>query len=255
MQTICRFIAVPLLAISAGILSHAASAVPLVVMNPGFEDTSGHTVVNEFTLGTPTDWNIYDPMGITGNPDLFLGTLEPNGTDFFNATAPEGVKVAILFNRVGVPTEEYGLVQSLTDTLMANTRYELRVQVGNIASGTDENLNFYNLDGFSGYRVELLAGGVVVAQDNNSLTIPEGEFAESVVTLDVGAGHAQLGQLLGIRLVHINEVPAGMEDVTDLDREVDFDDVRLDATAIPAPGGLALMLVAVLGVAMRRRLV
>ena len=37
---------------------------------------------------------------------------------------------------------------------------------------------FFDLSGFPGYAVQLLAGGVVVAEDHNTLagSIPEGEF-------------------------------------------------------------------------------
>jgi hapalindole H/12-epi-hapalindole U/12-epi-fischerindole U synthase len=229
-----------------------AVAAPLTVVNPGFEDTTGQSAFNEFTFGTPVGWSIYDPNTITGGAGFFTGTLMPNGTDFFNSTAPEGNLVGILFNSDGRDTGEYGFVQTLTDTLTANTRYELRVQVGNIASGVATNAVFFNLDGFPGYWVELLAGGVVVAQDVDGLvgSLLEGEFLESVVTLDVGAAHAQLGQDLAIRLVNLNET-RGVAGPPDL--EVDFDDVRLSATAIPVPGGLALMAVAAIIVLRRRR--
>ena len=168
--------------------SSQSSAVALTVVNPGFEDTTGQSVFNEFTFGTPAGWSIYDPNTITGGAGFFTGTLMPNGTDFFNDTAPEGDRVAILFNSDGRDTGEYGFEQTLGDTLMANTQYELRVQVGNIASGTAINAAFFNLDGFPGYRVELLAGGVVVAMDDDTLVgiLLEGEFLESVVTLNVG---------------------------------------------------------------------
>ena len=89
------------------------------------------------------------------------------------------------------------------------------------------------MDEFPGYRVDLLGGGVVIAQDDNTLTIPEGEFATATVSLSVGDTHPQLGQALGIRLVSLNEIPGGFTQQTSPDLEVDFDDVQLSATAIP----------------------
>jgi hapalindole H/12-epi-hapalindole U/12-epi-fischerindole U synthase len=231
-------------AICGVILPTAGRAAPIAIVNAGFEDTSGQAVFNEFTFGTPTGWTQHDPNGIivgTGNgPDVFLGTLQPNGTDFFNTTAPEGNKVAIMFNRDGsTGAGEYGLTQTLSATLQGNMRYQLSVEVGNIASGNAQNAEFFNLDGFPGYRIELLAGGVVIGQDNNTLAgvISEGEFLTSMFTVDVGAAHAQLGQSLGIRLVNLNVVDGAFPTA---DLEVDFDDVQLDATAISAPGSLAL---------------
>ena len=233
-----------LIVIAASLNVTASRAAPVTVVNAGFEDTSGQTTFNELTFGTPAGWVQYDPNSIivgSGNgPDVFLGTLEPNGTDFFNTTAPEGSKVAILFNRDGsTGAGEYGLEQTLSTTLQANTRYELAVEVGNIASGTAVNSEFFNLDGFPGYRIELLAGGVVIGQDNNTLggLIPEGEFLTSVFTVDVGAVHAQLGQNLGIRLVNLNVVDGAFPTA---DLEVDFDDVHLEATALSAPGSLMI---------------
>lgn len=243
--------------ICAAVLPAIGRAAPIAIVNSGFEDTSGQTTFNEFTFGTPTGWTQYDPNGIivgAGNgPDVFLGTLQPNGTDFFNTTAPEGNKVAILFNRDGsTGAGEYGLTQTLGDTLQANMRYQLSVEVGNIASGNAQNAEFFNLDGFPGYRIELLAGGVVIGQDNNTLAgvIPEGEFLTSMFTVDVGAGHAQLGQNLGIRLVNLNVVDGAFPTA---DLEVDFDDLRLDATAISAPGSLGLFSLVIGGLAFRQR--
>ncbi|MEO1510668.1 MAG: hypothetical protein AAFU70_01220, partial [Planctomycetota bacterium] len=62
--------------------------------------------------------------------------------------------------------------------------------------------------------------------------IPEGEFRTSTIELVVGASHPQLGGALEIRLLNLN-----MEDTPeDPGIEVDFDDVRLDASANPPSG-------------------
>ena len=227
--------------IAMGWLAAETQASSIPIINPGFEDVSGQTVFNEFTFGEPAGWDLYDPNSIIPDAGTFTGTLEPNGTDFFNTTAPEGNRVSILFNSGREGEGEYGYVQTLADTLQANTEYSLTVEVGNIASGTAQNGTFFNLDEFPGYRVELLAGGVMIAQDNNSLAIPEAEFATSIVPIMVGTTHAQLGQNLGIRLVNLNVIPGGFTQDTSPDLEVDFDDVVLSATAIPEPSTLLLL--------------
>ena len=53
----------------------------------------------------------------------------------------------------------------------------LLVDIGNIATGIAISGQTFFLDGLPGYRVELLAGGTVIASDNNSLagSIAEGE--------------------------------------------------------------------------------
>ena len=231
-----------------------AHATVITVANSGFEDVSGQTTFNEFTFGTPNGWSLHDPNGVIPDPGTFTGTLEPNGTDFFNTTAPEGDKVSILFNSGREGEGEYGYIQTLVDTLQANTAYSLTVEVGNIASGTAQNGTFFNLDEFPGYRVDLLAGGVVIAQDDNSLTIPEAEFATSTVSISVGTSHAQLGQDLGIRLVNLNVIPGGFTQATSPDLEVDFDDVALSSIVIPEPSSVLLLGVgAMAGALMCRR--
>ncbi len=212
------------------------------ILNAGFEDVSGQTIFNEFTFGVPADWSLYDPNNITGSSGVFLGTLEPNGTDFFDSTAPEGDKVAILFNSSERGQGEYGISQTLTETLEANKNYNLSVEVGNIGSGFAENNQFFNLDGFPGYRIDLLAGNTVIASDNNTLanSIPEREFRTASVSFATDNSHALLGQALSIRLVNLNQIPAGISGNPDL--EVDFDDVQLDVSAIPLPASLWLMI-------------
>lgn len=224
----------------------AVSAAPLNIVNAGFEDTSGQSTFNEFTFGTPTGWTLHDPNGILPGGGVgsgfFPGTLQPNGIDFFNGPAPEGDRVGILFNSQGRDTGEYGFQQILTDTVQANTRYELTVEVGNIASGDAQNGDFFNLDGFPGYRIDLFAidqflNETILVQDVDSLIIPEAEFALSTISIDIGAGHTAIGDTLGIRLVNLNETRAvaGPPDL-----EVDYDDVRLNATAISEPGIVAI---------------
>jgi hapalindole H/12-epi-hapalindole U/12-epi-fischerindole U synthase len=235
--------------IIAGIISQSASAAILLIDNPGFEDISGQGTFGEFTLDTPNSWDVYDPFDIHPSAGLFLGTLMPNGVEFFNTVAPEGDRVAILFNSSRRGEGEYGITQVLTDTLQANTLYTLTVEVGNIASGTDLGNTFYNLNGNPGYRVELLAGGVLLSSDDNGLIIPEGEFALSTVTFMTDGSHAQLGQTLEIRL--INENIQTFDPNADL--EIDFDDVRLSAVAIPEPSSVFLIAIAAGGLLLRRK--
>lgn len=246
---------IPLTAAAIALLAIAsnAPAAPIAVTNAGFEDVTGQFPFFEFTFGVPAGWALHDPNTIVATPNIYTGTLEPNGTVFFNTTAPEGDKVAILFNSGLEGDGEYGFAQTLTDTLLPNTQYTLTIEVGNIASGTADDSTFYNLDEFPGYRIDLLAGGVAIAQDINTLVIPEGEFATATVQFTTGGTHPQLGLPLGIRLVNRNVIPGGYTQLTSPDLEVDFDDVRLDATAvIPEPASLSLL---TLGAAMllRRR--
>ncbi len=249
-----------------GVVAAAASVAwtaPVDIVNPSFEDITGESPYNEFTFGPLAGWDLYDPSDITDGgdgPTYFIGTLDPTASGqpsgsypWFPDGATHGQRVAISFNYAGSgDTGEYGLTQTLTHILAPNTSYTLQVDIGNIASGTAIDTTFYNLDGFPGYRVDLLAGGELLAQDDNTLaaTVPEGEFLTSTVIFTTGDSHAQLGQALTIRLVNLNLIDPTAPGAH---LEVDFDNVRLDATIIPEPATVALALPAIAAVLVRRR--
>lgn len=212
-------------------LSAAAAAAPIAIDNPGFE--ADFADPGCFSVLTPTGWSLFDPGGINGGNDA-IGVVNPTGSVFFPAGVPEGSNAALVFLGDQIGAAPMGLTQVLGDTLQADTAYTLTVEVGNIASGTGlppcDVFGFFDLDNFPGYQVQLLAGGVVIAEDDNTLfgSIPEGEFALSTVSLTTDTNHPQLGQPLEIRLMNLNVA----ETPEDPGIEVDFDDVQL--TAEPA---------------------
>jgi len=235
----------PSIAIFLGITSFTSQATLLNIINPSFEDDPNTN--NEFFFGNPNGWSLIDPGGIVGGLDL-QGTLTATGSPFFDSGAPDGDNVALLFIGDSQGTTEFGLAQILANTLAADTRYQLSVEVGNIQSGTAQSDTFFNLDGFPGYRIDLLAGGVVLATTTAGINAPIAEGAFANVTLEhvSGAAPTQLGQALEIRLVNLNLTDANF---TGADLEVDFDLVQLDATAVPqsvpSPASLSLMLLGI----------
>jgi hypothetical protein len=245
------------------LLPLATQAEEIFIVNPGFEERSG-TVSNEFSFGPLPGWELYpgDPHSIPelgAGPNYFIGTLTPQvvaghpDIQYFPEGAPEGDRVGIAFNRaVTGGGGEYGFQQVLSATLQANTTYTLQVLVGNIASGVSVDTTVYDLNGFPGYRIDLMAGGVVLESDNNSLAgqIPEGTFGLSTITFTTGANPDQLNQNLAIRLVNLNVVDP---EHTGSDLEVDFDDVRLTAEAVPEPTAAALLAGGLLLLVRRRR--
>jgi hypothetical protein len=227
------------------LLAAGASAAPVAITNPGFEDLylgsnlppqyGGDVPTGSFPTGpAPAGWTSYYASGSA--PELFIGVLNPGTTadhapnpPCFPDGAPEGDNVVLLYADGDDGGGEYGVVQQLSATLQANTAYTLSVEVGDIASCAGlvpPYQSFFNLDGFPGHRVQLLAGGVVVAEHNAALALGEGEWGRVEATLVTGSNPAELGQPLAIRLVNRNQPDE--PGVSGL--EVDFDDVRLDAT-------------------------
>ncbi|CAD5372409.1 exported hypothetical protein [Rubrivivax sp. A210] len=247
------------LAAAALLSALPARAVDLLVMNPGFEADPAADGAFVVIAPAPTGWQAYDPSGmLASSPGLnALGVIRPRlGHDYFPGGSTEGVNAALVF-LAGPEAGEAGLQQTLVATLAPATVYTLQVDVGNIASGVSlpgssgGAGNFFDLDGFPGYRIELLAGGTVLAADSSSAgLIPEGEFRTATLSFDAAsAAPALLGQALGLRLVNLKA--PGTAEVPNI--EVDFDHVRLQALPAPVPepgsglllaGGLACWVIA-----------
>lgn len=204
---------------------------PITILNPSFE--SPGSAPGQFTGGTatgPSNWQVYNT--VAANTQRYFGVVNTSTTQLYFDPVPHGTNIGVVFLDNDNAFQEAGLRQTLSATLQANTRYTLRVKVGNMA--TDPALNpSFDFSGFPGYRVELLAGTSVIASDNNTLTPGEGRFLTSTIEAQTGAFHPNLGQSLGIRLVNLNG--EGIE--------VNFDNVRLDAAAVPEPVGLLGLLV------------
>ena len=228
------------------------TAAPVAIVNPSFEapylggdlpeQYAGDVPPTAFPSGqAPNGWDAY---GAVGN-GAFIGVLSPGvagidaGATNFPLGAPEGDNVALMYFDGDMTGPEFGLQQTLVETLQPNTIYSLSAAVGNIASGKSsvepyQSRGPYNLDGFPGYRVELLAGDTVIAVDSDSLQAvlqsPEGEGVFAVTTLGttIGDTHPLLGQPMRIRLISRNEMDIpGVRGI-----EVDFDDISLDATPV-----------------------
>ncbi|MBW4616247.1 MAG: PEP-CTERM sorting domain-containing protein [Desmonostoc vinosum HA7617-LM4] len=199
-----------------------AQAVLLSISNAGFEDS----VIGEegFTINVLPGWELYDPSDIIpadpGATPVF-GAYNPSA-DAFAGEAPEGNNVGYLYLTNPPGSGIVGITQTLTSILTADTKYTLEVEVGNIPPFG----GFTTLAGFPGYVIQLLAGGTVIAEDFNSQSVAEGAFITSTLSYLASANDANLGKSLEIRLLS-NLQSEGIE--------VDFDNVKLDATKVPEP--------------------
>ena len=137
--------------------------------------------------------------------DGFGSTWYPLSSSFPDG-APEGHNTAAMG-----PTSFTSISQTLADVLTASTHYELTVDVG------------HRLDlGLALYNVQLLAGDTVLSEGTNP-DIDAGQFIVLTVTYDALADDPQLGEPLRINLL------------CGEGGQVNFDDVRLDASAIDTP--------------------
>ncbi|MGD9688129.1 MAG: hypothetical protein AB7V47_00120 [Phycisphaerales bacterium] len=209
----------------------AAHAQSIPVVNHGFE--ANFAAPNSFPVLIPAGWQLFDPGTIVEFSVDAVGVLNPTNSTYFPAGAPEGSNVALIYLDGDRGTTPVGLQQTVDAVLESGATYTLAVQVGNIASGVGAPPFdfFFDLDGFPGYAVQLLAGGEVIAEDHNSMgvgaaRIPEGEFRLSTVTFTPEAGHPRVGQALGVRLMNLNMIDAPQNPGI----EVDFDDVQLTVT-------------------------
>lgn len=222
-------------------------AAPLTVTNPSFEDITNETAYNEFTFGNFNGWQYFGPNTTSGELDadgFFIGTLDPTPGTWFTTGATDGERVAIAFLFFNQRLSgEFGLTQTLTHNLAPNTTYTLEVDIGNIASGIALDNTPYNLSGFPGYRIDLLAGNTLLTSDLNTLSPADGQWATSTLTYTTG-NLVDPNQALQIRLVNLNNIDPNHPTA---DIEVDFDNVRLSAVpAIPEPASLTLLAPALL---------
>ena len=218
-----------LLTLWLGALSAPAQApsVPIAITNPGFE--APPLAPGTFaTLAAPPGWTGFGPLNYQNRT---VGALHPGGTLLYPGGAPEGQNVGVVFlldqpgNQQLFAGQPAGLAQDLGEVLLADTRYTLRVLVGNLGVEPQWPHGQFQFAGFPGYRLELLAGGVVVASEADAVVPAEGTFVERWLEVDIGAGHAALGAPLSLRLGNSNAA-SGIE--------VNFDAVRLERVEIAA---------------------
>jgi len=213
-----------------------AGEVPVPIANPSFEDllSAGDGSDGDYDYATDPAGGYYytwplPNWGYYGQD--YSGMLNP--TDgMISGPAPEGQCVGFVEadTRADPGPLTGGLTQVLGTDLTADTAYTLTVKVGNPLK-----VDYTAANTFPGYRVQLWAGGNLLAEDANTLPVPQGEWVASTVVHSSGASVAP-GQKLEIRLVNMGISPGG----TKQDHYVLYDDVQLTATP-PPPTALILV--------------
>lgn len=215
-----------------------ARAASIAIANSGFENpdlTDVEPIVGDevFTFETPPSWQLYDPSGlIPANTNLdtsYPGVWNPSSA-FYPEGVPEGENIGAIFLNQAPGSGVVGFSQTLSASLEANTQYNLQVAVGNPGSDL--------FAGFPGYAVQLLAGDTVIAQDNNTLEIPEGGFSTSTLVYSTSVEES-IGQPLQIRLLNTLENDG---------LEVNFDDVELSTASTSVPESNSITSLLLLGI-------
>lgn len=195
-----------------------------------------------FVTGDPIGWEGFTEtspgiVDLAVAPGNFTGVIDPAGSIYFNPGTYNQECGLIFLSDASQPVDALpvGLRQITSTTLQAGVRYRLYVSVGNIQTDPDYD---FDLGGFPGYATQLAIGDTILVEDNDSLLIAEGEFAQSVIEFEAPPGHPLLGQNIEIRLLNLNQpiVPDGQAGA-EVGREVDFDNVWLTVETIPPRKG------------------
>jgi hypothetical protein len=176
---------------AAAFCTPVLSAASIPVVNHSFETPNfaacgfGST---DFGWFNGSAWNpgLGEECFWNGFPD---GVTDGDQTGFVNSSAMEQVVAA---------------------TLQPSTTYTLMVDVGRRSDGFD----------MKKYKIQLVAGETVIAEDNNELVPPLGGFETSVITADIGPSHPELGEPLKIKLWLIEGPQANFDNVQLFEGEV-----------------------------------
>jgi hypothetical protein len=214
-----------------------AGAAPVAVPNFSFEIpatvtetiTANWVQVNE----PPATADAYNPYQNEGGNAFYVGA-NPATNPANNGPGYPGIvgqNLGFIFGQTSGTPAGTGLMQTLTATFQPNTQYTLTVAEGDRNGSTAL--------GFLGSQIELLAGSTVIASATDVAGPAPGSFKDQVAFLaSSNALPALFGQALTIAL--LTTTPGSSPNGT-IGPATDWDNVRLDATAVPEPASIALI--------------
>lgn len=210
----------------------AAKADVINIVNAGFEDNQ--LSPDSFSgLASHPGWSdAFANVGGVAHPPLGTGPSLIHSID----VAPEG-------NQFGYARNGSGLIQTLTDTFDPSRSYTLSVDAA--TSSLSAALNLPGTD--VGYRIQLRTSGGILADaifTESGGTPRDDIFRRRTVEWNPGDSFAPVsaGQQLQILLQSFNDGNVGGSSFG-----AAFDDVQLDASAVPEPSTWALLTLAGVG--------
>eukprot|EP01083_Nonionella_stella_P243184 847639_1 len=216
------------------------------ITNPGFEEDDPSLVPNSNShLNELIGWTLYDPYGVNRQydspgvscPGSCWGCTSDQGVSFddpiYGDSAPEGK--ACLYLWADWNEGAFGVEQELLSTFEPVTSYILSAKIGNQGYNvwTHWNGDYENwgddCNGWSGYVMQLVAENTIVAQDDNSIYIPDQHWQAITVDYTTSSADVAIGKPIKIRLLQKN-------DATATGGCLMYDDVVLTAAAaLPTP--------------------
>lgn len=203
-------------------ISKEPGIVKIPIVNAGFENPEYADGESAYSLGSG-GWSEGNYLASNRNAWLIeawsAGIYNPSAAQGYGGNTAEGENAGF---QESYNAYDMGIRQILAANLMPDAHYELSVKVGNPA--------IINGGVTSDYRVELVAGGVIVASSAGASPVDD-TWTDVTVTYDSPSTVSE-GQALEIRLVLVDNGSTGTE--------LDFDDVKLNITGTNIPATVTL---------------
>ncbi|MGJ8672699.1 sialate O-acetylesterase [Rubritalea sp.] len=181
------------------LLAGVAMAAPISIINHSFEDDAG--VDGELGSGVVTGWTESGrTIGWLNVSNEFYTSPDVIDTNSSGGTLGDmdGKQVLFIFSN-----SVRSVTQTLSNSIVVGKQYKLTVAVGDRDTGSSQ--------GFAGYDLRLLAGGVEVATESSTVSPANGTFTDVELVYTAQEGDS------GILQIYIGTVDASSSNALEVD--------------------------------------